>query len=109
MYDLFGAALLLGLLYLVARRWSTIRYSALIFIWAAWYGFQRFALDFLRNTDLPGADATAGPFTWNQWTGLVAGALALVAVAWIALRKPTPVVSSDEDVARGAVLPAAVG
>jgi prolipoprotein diacylglyceryltransferase len=104
-----GAALLLGLLYLLARRWSSIRYGTLIFVWAAWYGLQRFALDFLRNTDLPGADATAGPFTWNQWTGLAAGVLAIVAVGWIVLRKATPVVSAEVDVARGAVLPVAVG
>jgi prolipoprotein diacylglyceryltransferase len=109
MYDLIGAALLLGLLYLLARRWSTIRYGTLIFVWGAWYGLQRFALDFLRNTDLPGADATAGPFTWNQWTGLAAGLAALAAVVWIAWRKPTPVVSPEADVARGAVRPAAVG
>lgn len=109
MYDLVGAALLLGLLYLLARRWSTIRYGTLIFVWAAWYGLQRFALDFLRNTDLPGADATAGPFTWNQWTGLAAGVLAIVAVGWIVLHKATPVVSAEVDVARGAVSPVAVG
>jgi len=110
MYDMFGAAVLLGLLYLVARRWSQIRYGVLVFVWAAWYGLQRFLLDSLRNTGFAeGADATAGPFTWNQWTGLVAGVLAMVAVGWIALRKVTPVVSREEDVARGAVSPVAVG
>lgn len=107
LYDLFGAALLLGLLYLVARRWSKIRYGTLIFLWAAWYGLQRFVLDFLRATDLPGADAKAGPFTWNQWSGLVAGLLALTVVVWIAVGKRNPVVTGATDVARGAVLPAA--
>jgi len=108
MYDLVGAALLLGLLYLVARRWSNIRYGTLIFLWAAWYGLQRFVLDFLRATDLPGADAQAGPFTWNQWSGLAAGVLALGIVVWIAVGKRTPVVTPAADVARGAV-PAAAG
>ena len=107
LYDLFGAAVLLGLLYLVARRWKTIRYTALIFIWGAWYGLQRFVIDFARNTDLPGADATAGPFTWNQWTGLTAGILGLVALAWVALGKRTPIVTPEADAARGAVLPTA--
>ncbi|HEX5630061.1 MAG TPA: prolipoprotein diacylglyceryl transferase family protein [Acidimicrobiia bacterium] len=102
LYDLIGAALLLGLLYLLARRWTQIRYSTLILVWGAWYGLQRFVLDFMRNTDLPGADATAGPFTWNQWTGLVAGVIALGLAAWVTVRRRTPVVSAADDVARGA-------
>jgi prolipoprotein diacylglyceryltransferase len=102
MYDLVGAAVLLGLLYLLARRWSTIRYGTLIFVWGAWYGLQRFVLDFLRNSDLPGADATAGPFTWNQWTGLAAGLTGLALVLWVVLRHRTPVVSVAGDAARGA-------
>jgi len=107
LYDLFGAAVLLGLLYLVARRWTNIRYGVLIFTWGAWYGLQRFLIDLVRNTDLPGADATAGPFTWNQWTGLTAGILGLAAVVWIALAKRSPVVTPEADTARGAVLPPA--
>lgn len=103
LYDLFGAAVLLGLLYLVARNWSTIRYGVLFFMWASWYGFQRFLIDFARNTDLPGADATIGPFTWNQMMGLLAGVAALAMVAWLALGRRVPVVSTDEDMRRGAV------
>lgn len=103
LYDLFGAALLLGLLYLLARNWSRIRYGVLILVWAAWYGMQRFLIDFVRNTDLPGADATAGPFTWNQWTGLTASLLALGLVAWVVVGRRTPIVSPEEDAARGAV------
>lgn len=103
LYDLLGAAVLLGLLYLVARRWSSVRYGVLFFMWAAWYGFQRFLIDFARNTDLPGADATIGPFTWNQMMGLLAGLGALAMAAWIALRRRVPVVSAEEDVRRGAV------
>lgn len=103
LYDLLGAAVLLGLLYLVARRWRSIRYGVLMLIWAAWYGMQRFLIDFVRNTDLPGADSTAGPFTWNQWTGLTAGVLAALVVVWLVASKRTPVVSAEGDVARGAV------
>jgi phosphatidylglycerol---prolipoprotein diacylglyceryl transferase len=103
LYDLLGAAVLLGLLYLVARRWRGIRYGVLMLIWGAWYGMQRFLIDFVRNTDLPGADSTAGPFTWNQWTGLTAGVLAALTVVWFVAAKRTPVVSAEGDVARGAV------
>ena len=105
LYDLLGAALLLGLLYLLSRRWKTIRYGALIFTWAAWYGLQRFLIDFTRNTDLPGADATLGPFTWNQWAGLAAGLASMAILAWIVVKKKTPVVSASQDAAFGAALP----
>lgn len=104
LYDLLGAGVLLGLLYLVSRNWSRIRYGALIFMWSAWYGFQRFLIDFTRNTDLPNADATAGPFTWNQWTGLTVGVLSTAILLWITVRRKTPVVSEEEDAARGAVV-----
>ena len=107
LYDLLGAAVLLGLLYLVARHWSKIRYGTLIFLWAAWYGTQRFLIDFVRNTDLPGADATAGPFTWNQWTGLTVGVVSVLVIVRIAIGKRSPIVTPEADVARGAVLPAA--
>jgi phosphatidylglycerol:prolipoprotein diacylglycerol transferase len=107
LYDLLGAAVLLGLLYLLARRWKGIRYGVLIFTWAAWYGLQRFLIDFTRNTDLPNADATAGPFTWNQWVGLLAGLAAIAVLEWIILARRTPVVTPEQDAAYGAVTPAA--
>ncbi|HEX9978130.1 MAG TPA: prolipoprotein diacylglyceryl transferase family protein [Acidimicrobiia bacterium] len=103
LYDLLGAGVLLGLLYFVARRSKRLRYGALIFTWSAWYGMQRFLIDFVRNTDLPGADATLGPFTWNQWTGLVVSLASLAILAWITLGRKTPVVSPEQDVAFGAV------
>jgi prolipoprotein diacylglyceryltransferase len=34
----------------------------------AWYGVQRFTLDFLRV-----GDASVGPISWNQLSGLTAG------------------------------------
>jgi phosphatidylglycerol:prolipoprotein diacylglycerol transferase len=106
LYDLLAAAVLLGVLYLLARRWSQIRYGVLIMVWAAWYGLQRFLIDFVRNTDLQGADATAGPLTWNQWVGLAVGAAAIESIYFIIRRRITPVVSAEEDAARGAVVPA---
>ena len=106
LYDMLGAAVLLAILYTVARRWGRLRYGVLIFGWSAWYGFQRFLIDFTRNTDLPNADATAGPFTWNQWTGLTVGLLSVAVVLWIILGRRTPVISAEEDAARGAVVPA---
>lgn len=105
-YDMLGAAVLLAVLYLVSRNWSRIRYGMLFGIWVAWYGFQRFLVDFTRNTDLPNADATAGPFTWNQWSGLALGILATAALVWVAARRVTPIVSPSQDAEYGATVPA---
>ncbi len=66
-YDLIGAAVLLVVLVVVARR-ILLRPGQLFALWMAWYGLQRFVLDFLRS-----GDATIGPITWNQLTGLIAG------------------------------------
>jgi hypothetical protein len=44
--------------------------GGLFFLWMAWYGLQRFMLDSLRFGN---GDATLGPFTWNQVSGLTAG------------------------------------
>jgi prolipoprotein diacylglyceryltransferase len=116
LYDLLGAAALLGLLYLVQRRSRKLRYGMLFTIWVGWYGLQRFLIDFTRNTEeffdsLPpglgagGSDATIGPFTWNQLSGLSLGILALVVLVWIARRERTPLVSADADAALGAEPP----
>jgi prolipoprotein diacylglyceryl transferase len=102
LYDMLGAALLLGVLWLVSRHWSRLRYGMLFGIWVAWYGMQRFLIDFTRNTDLPGADATAGPLTWSQWSGLTLGVLALAVVVWVQVRKVTTLVSHEQDVVYGA-------
>ena len=108
MYDMFGAAVLLGVLWLVSRYWSRLRYGTLFGLWVAWYGLQRFLIDFTRNTDLPGADATAGPLTWSQWSGLTLGVLASLAgamiglAAWVQVKKVTPLVSHEQDVVYGA-------
>lgn len=81
-YDLLGAVLLLGVLYLLSRRLQ-LRAGGLFFIWVTWYGFQRFFLDALR---FGSGDATVGPFTWNQVSGLVAGAAGAVMAWWLARR-----------------------
>ena len=92
---------MLGVLYLVRSRFR-LHYGQLFFLWVAWYGLQRFVLDFLR---FGMGDAEIGSFTWNQISGLVAGIGGLVAV-WVIGRKQ-PIVSVDEDTLRGAVLESA--
>jgi phosphatidylglycerol:prolipoprotein diacylglycerol transferase len=102
LYDLLGAAVLLGVLFLIARNLPRIRYGVLFLTWMGWYGIQRLLIDFTRNTDLPGSDATLGPLTWNQWTGLTVGIVAAATVIWIVARKVTPVVTHEQDLAYGA-------
>lgn len=97
-YDLIGAGILLGVLYLVRRSFN-LHYAQLFFLWVAWYGFQRFVLDFMR---FGMGDAEIGSFTWNQLSGLGAGLAGLVLV-WVMGRRE-PVVSESEDALRGAVL-----
>jgi prolipoprotein diacylglyceryl transferase len=108
LYDMLGAAVLLGLLLLIPKIWPRIRYGVLLVVWMGWYGLQRFLIDFTRNTDFGSdqaagsADATLGPLTWNQWTGLTIGVLAIIAVVWISLRAITPIVSTEQDQEYGA-------
>ncbi|MGQ0849052.1 MAG: prolipoprotein diacylglyceryl transferase [Actinomycetota bacterium] len=73
-YDLAGAAVLLGALFLIYRR-GKLRYGQLFWLWATWYGAQRFILDSLR---VGNGDALVGSLTWNQVSGflLAAGAIA---------------------------------
>lgn len=74
-YDLIGAAILLVVLALLAKT-TAMRPGQLFAVWMAWYGLQRFTLDFLRV-----GDASIGPISWNQLSGLSAG-LAGVALLW---------------------------
>jgi phosphatidylglycerol---prolipoprotein diacylglyceryl transferase len=78
-YDLIGAALLIGFLFLVYTR-LPVRYGQMFFIWVSWYGFQRFLLDALR---IDNGDAVVGAFTWNQVSGLTAGVVGLLMVWWM--------------------------
>ncbi|HLA66968.1 MAG TPA: prolipoprotein diacylglyceryl transferase family protein [Acidimicrobiia bacterium] len=79
-YDLIGAAVLLLALVIVVRRVS-LRPGQLFALWMAWYGLQRFLLDSLRS-----GDASIGPITWNQLSGLVAGMGGLAMVWWLGRR-----------------------
>lgn len=108
LYDMIGAAVLMGVLYLIAANWSRLRYGVAFITWMGWYGLQRFLIDFTRNTDFGNdaaagsADATLGPLTWNQWSGLTIGVLAILTVGWISTRAKTPLITAEQDQAYGA-------
>lgn len=88
-YDLIGAAILFGVLAWMVRR--RLHYGQLFFFWVAWYGFQRFLLDFMRFGN---GDRELGSITWNQASGAVAGVAGLAMFVWCRRR---PVVSREED------------
>ena len=96
LYDMIGAVILMGALYFIYDRFK-LHYGQLFFIWVAWYGLQRFVLDFLR---FGMGDAEIGIFTWNQISGLAAGVAGLVFVWYIGRRYP--VVTPEEDKLWGA-------
>jgi prolipoprotein diacylglyceryltransferase len=108
LYDMLGAALLLGVLSLLVVRAARLRYGMLFVVWAGWYGMQRFLIDFTRNTGLANADATLGPLTWNQWSGLAVGVAAAAVLMWM-VRGGTDVVTAEGDVRRGAAPRVPVG
>jgi len=91
MYDLLGAVALFFVLRWLARR-VQLRYGQLFSLWIVWYGLQRFVLDFLRYGN---GDATLGPFTWNQVSGLTASLLGLV--LFLRFGRREPVVSEEAD------------
>lgn len=98
MYDMIGAAILLGVLYFVYRRFR-LHYGQLFSIWVAWYGLQRFLLDGLR---FGMGDAVVGPFTWNQLSGLAAGIGGIVMLVWFSRSQPE---ANPENDARWQVAP----
>lgn len=77
-YDLLGAALLLAVLVLLTAR-IRLRPGQTFAAWVAWYGFQRLVLDTLRYGN---GDATIGPLTWNQASGLAAGIGGVALLVW---------------------------
>jgi phosphatidylglycerol:prolipoprotein diacylglycerol transferase len=112
LYDLLGALVLLGALFLLQRTWRGRRYGQLFALWALWYGLQRFLVDFTRlgvardgivledGTVVESiADSVMGPITGSQWGALL---VAVVALGLLVARRNAPVVSEAEDVARGA-------
>jgi len=106
LYDMLGALVLLGVLVWLAKNWKTARYGQLFGAWAAWYGLQRFFIDFTRlraaeeGTRQVIADAVIGPFTGSQWGALMVAALGIGYILW---SRRNPVVSPANDVALGAV------
>ncbi len=104
LYDLLGAAVLLGALYVLRSRWSGRRYGQLFAVWAVWYGVQRFLIDFARLDAAEGtsgavADQVMGPFTGSQWGALGAALLGVVLWRWFARGK---VVTAEHDLELGA-------
>jgi phosphatidylglycerol:prolipoprotein diacylglycerol transferase len=91
LYDMIGAAVLIGVLYLLYRR-IELRYGQLFFAWVTWYGIQRFLLDSLR---FGSGDATVGALTWNQVSGFLAGMAGLLILWW--LGRNQPVVTPEVD------------
>ena len=80
LYDMLGAAVLLGVLWWLARAWTGRRYGQLFAVWTMWYGAQRFLIDFTRlDAAKEGtvADSVMGPLTGSQWGGLLVLALGI--------------------------------
>jgi prolipoprotein diacylglyceryltransferase len=111
---MLGAALLLGVIVLLRRRWTSQRYGQIFSFWMIWYGLQRFLLDFTRlgaardGIELPNgsrvgtiADAVMGPFTGSQWGALGAAALGVLLYVW-SRREDT--VTADNDAQLVAVM-----
>ncbi len=89
-YDLLGAIILMAVLYQFVKR--RLHYGQMLALWIAWYGMQRFVLDFLR---IGNGDAEIGSITWNQASGLVASLGGIGLMFWFRSRQP--VVESDQD------------
>lgn len=103
LYDMIGAAVLLGFLYwLCYRSRLALRYGQLFAVWLAWYGFQRFLIDFTRLALDINGDRTLGVLTWSQWSGLAAGIAGLAGLIWLGRRNP--VVNAENDRSYGATV-----
>jgi prolipoprotein diacylglyceryltransferase len=106
LYDMIGAAVLLGFILYLRRHWSTYHYGQLFAVWAIWYGFQRFLIDFTRLDAARNgtvADSVMGPFTGSQWGALGAALLGIGFFFW--LRSRSDVVTEERDIAYGAEPP----
>ena len=103
LYDMVGAAVLLGFLYwLCYRSRLALRYGQLFAVWLAWYGFQRFLIDFTRLALDINGDRTLGVLTWSQWSGLAAGVAGVAGLIWLGRR--SPVVNAENDRSYGATV-----
>jgi phosphatidylglycerol:prolipoprotein diacylglycerol transferase len=99
LYDMIGAAVLIGVLYLLYRR-IELRYGQLFFAWVTWYGIQRFLLDSLRYGS---GDATIGALTWNQVSGFLAGVGGLLILWWLGRSQPMVTPEADRRLVAAAV------
>jgi prolipoprotein diacylglyceryltransferase len=106
LYDMIGAAVLLGLLFYLHRSWTGRRYGQMFAVWMIWYGFQRFLIDFTRldaARDGTVSDSVMGPLTGSQWGGLAAAALGLI--VFVIASNRNEIVSAAADREYGAQLP----
>lgn len=98
LYDMLGLALLFGVLWWLYHRWQGARYGQIFALFVAWYGFQRFLVDFARLEAAKAgtvADSVMGPFTGSQWGALAAGIFGLALFWWFGRR--SKVVSPEHD------------
>lgn len=121
LYDMIGAAVLLGAIVWLSSHWKDRRYGQLFSFWILWYGLQRFLIDFTRlgaardgittpdGTVVTGviADSVMGPFTGSQWGGL--GAAVLGGAMLVYFGRRSRVVSVENDISYGAQPPAPAG
>ncbi len=107
LYDLLGLAVLFGVLWWLYRNWR-YHYGQLFAVFVAWYGFQRFLVDFGRleaAKDGTVADSVMGPFTGSQWGALGAGLLGVALFLWY--RRRSSMVPPPEEPLVGAPPPPA--
>ena len=106
LYDMLGAAVLLGVLIWVYRSAGTrLRYGQLFAVWAVWYGLQRFLIDFTRLALESGGDRTLGPLTWSQWSALAAGAGGLALLILVSKRNQLATPENDVLIGMAPALP----
>lgn len=106
LYDMLGAAVLLGVLIWIYRSAGTrLRYGQLFAVWAAWYGLQRFLIDFTRLALEQGGDRVLGPLTWSQWSALATGVGGLALLAWLGKRNLPATPENDRAMGMTPALP----
>jgi hypothetical protein len=89
LYDLVGALVLLGVIYLVGRKPRPA--GTLFAVFSLWYGLQRFLIDFTRNREV--IESSFGGLSGSQWAGLafaLGGAVGLVMLRRRSDGRPAP-------------------
>ncbi len=85
LYDMLGAAILLGVLLWLRAAWKGRHYGQMFALWTVWYGVQRFLVDFSRlgaAEEGTVSDSVMGPFTGSQWGGLLTAAIGVGLMWW---------------------------